>query len=597
MAVDSADTVPDGVDEDCDGKVDEDVDATRARCPRGMRVIEGTRGNDTLRGTAGRDCILGYGGDDTIYGEAGDDLIFGGPGEDTIFTGRGNAIVHGGPGNDTIDTSGSLLSTVYGEAGNDNLNGGKGIDSLFGGEDNDKLNGGGGTDLLSGGGCHDWIVGGGSLDLATGGADFDACDVELAGDCERSARTRRACATDADCAASDRCAVFTNFCVPKSAKACGAGGGPPACTPTAATDVTCNGVDDDCSGQIDEDFESEPTMCGSGSCRAMGETSCVNGTVVDSCASGSPMGMDAVCNGIDDDCDGRTDEGFVSSATNCGVGVCAASGSLSCVNGMVVDSCEPGMPEAATDTECDGVDEDCDGPSDEDYAPETTSCGVGACGSTGVTSCVEGEVLDSCEPSAPPSASDATCDGIDDNCDGSADEGFVPTPTSCGYGECATTGQNACQNGHVVNTCRVLCEGHCADGGEDDGDGLVDCSDPDCQNKPNTWPQCAQGRVGSPCGSNSDCVAGLTCETNFPGGYCYQLPCGAGDACPAGSFCWAGTVCVQPCVGPAGDQCPRPEHVCEPLLGMGVTTPFCRPNCLQSCPTGTVCQPDTLQCM
>src|SRR5262245_2295772 len=68
-AVDTADTVPDGFDEDCDGKIDEDVDATRARCPRGARVIEGTRGNDTLRGTPGRDCILGYGGNDTIRGE------------------------------------------------------------------------------------------------------------------------------------------------------------------------------------------------------------------------------------------------------------------------------------------------------------------------------------------------------------------------------------------------------------------------------------------------------------------------------------------------------------------------------------------------
>src|SRR3982751_3675947 len=62
MAVDTADTMPDGIDEDCDGKIDENVDATRARCPRGTRIIEGTRGNDTLHGTSGRDCILGYGG-------------------------------------------------------------------------------------------------------------------------------------------------------------------------------------------------------------------------------------------------------------------------------------------------------------------------------------------------------------------------------------------------------------------------------------------------------------------------------------------------------------------------------------------------------
>jgi hypothetical protein len=596
MAVDSADTVPDGIDEDCDGKVDENVDATRARCPKGMRVIEGTRGNDTLRGTSGRDCILGYGGNDTIYGESGDDVIFGGPGDDRIFTGRGNAIVHGGAGNDVIDTSGSLFSTVYGEAGNDTLIGGKGIDSMFGGEDNDKITGGGGLDLLSGGGCHDYIKGSKSFDLANGGADVDACEAEVTAECEKNARTRKLCESDTDCSASERCAVFTKFCVPRSAKACGAGGTPPTCTPTAQEDETCNGIDDDCNGRVDEDYLAEPKQCGAGSCHSMGETACVNGTVVDTCSAGSPMGMDAVCNGVDDDCDGRTDEGFVSTSTSCGIGACAASGSLSCVNGTVVDSCQAGMPGAATDTTCDGVDDDCDGNVDEEYAPESASCGVGACVSSGVTSCVGGEVQSSCIPGTPPSAADASCDGVDNNCNGQVDEDYVPMPTNCGFGECATTGVNACQNGHIVDTCHVTCEGNCADGGEDDGDGLVDCADPDCQNKPSTWPQCAQGYVGSSCSSSSDCVAGNICETNFPGGYCYQN-CGGMGACPAGSFCWAGAVCVQPCVGPMNNQCPRPEHVCQPLTGSGVTTPFCRPNCLQSCPTGTTCRPDTLQCM
>jgi hypothetical protein len=595
MAVDTADTVPDGVDEDCDGKVDENVDATRARCPRGMRVIEGTRGNDTLHGTSGRDCILGYGGNDTIYGEAGDDLIFGGPGDDRIFTGRGNAIVHGGPGNDTIDTSGSLLSTVYGEAGNDTLIGGAGLDSLFGGDDNDKLNGGGGYDILSGGGCHDYIVGGASFDMANGGADFDACDAEITSECEKNARTRKLCTKDTDCSASDRCAVFSGFCVPRTAKACGAGGGP-ICTPTAADDETCNGVDDDCNGTVDEDYLAEPTTCGAGSCQSTGETACVNGAVVDSCTAGGPNGTDSVCNGIDDDCDGRTDEGFVSSATTCGAGVCASAGSTSCVAGAVVNSCVAGMPASATDTLCNGLDDDCDGSADEEYVPVSTTCGAGQCASTGVTSCINGMLQNSCEPGEPPVNNDVTCDGVDDDCNGRVDDGYVPTETSCGFGECATTGSNVCEDGHIVDTCDVTCEGNCIDGSEDDGDGLVDCADPDCQGKPATWPQCATGEIGSPCGSGADCRAGLACETNFPGGYCYEA-CGAMGACPAGSFCWGGIACVQPCVGPDGDQCPRAEHVCEPLDAGGTPVPFCRPNCLQSCPSGTTCRPETLQCM
>lgn len=594
MAVDTADTVPDGVDEDCDGKVDENVDATRARCPKGMRVIEGTRGNDTLRGTSGRDCILGYGGNDTIYGQAGDDLIFGGPGDDRIFTGRGNAIAHGGSGNDTIDTSGSVLSTVYGEAGNDTLIGGQGLDALFGGDDNDKLSGGGGSDFLSGGGCHDYLVGGASTDLGNGGPDFDVCDTELANECEKNARTRRLCTKDADCAASDRCAFFSGFCVPRTAKACGAGG--PTCTPTAEDDETCNRVDDDCNGTVDEDYLAEPTNCGLGSCQATGETSCVNGTVVDSCAANSPTGMDAVCNGIDDDCDGRIDEGFVSESTTCGAGVCARSGSTSCVAGAVVNSCQAGMPTSATDTVCNGLDDDCDGSLDEEFAPTTTVCGVGQCERTGVTSCVGGAVQNSCEPGTPSTTTDLTCDGVDDDCNGQVDDGYVSTATSCGFGACATTGRNECQSGHVVNTCHVTCEGNCADGSEDDADGLVDCADPDCQGKPVAWPQCATGEIGSPCAGDADCRAGLSCETSFPGGYCFS-GCGPMNACPNGSFCWGDIACVQPCVGPAGDQCPRPEHVCEPLAIVGVNTPFCRPDCMQTCPEGTTCSPDTLQCL
>ncbi|HKU37568.1 MAG TPA: calcium-binding protein [Polyangiales bacterium] len=592
MPLDSADTVPDHVDEDCDGVIDEDVDATRARCPRGYRIIEGTRGNDTLRGTWDRDCILGYGGNDTIYGEAGDDIIFGGPGDDRIFTGKGRDVVYAGAGNDTVDTKGSILSLVQGDAGNDTLMGGSGSDTFFGGEDNDKLNGGGGADLLSGGGCHDLITGGSSLDISLGGQDVDACESELAKECERNKYTRKFCSTDADCVSSERCAVFTNFCVPRTAKACGVG---PSCVPRASNDETCDGIDDDCDGNIDEEYLAEPTTCGAGSCQATGETSCVNGHVVDSCSPGSPAGSDAICNGVDDDCDGQVDEAYASAPTTCGAGVCGATGATSCVAGTVVDSCRPAMPSGTTDTVCNGLDDDCDGSVDEEFVPGASSCGQGVCVSTGSTSCLDGTVVDTCQPGAPASPTDATCDNIDQDCNGLVDDGFVGTTTHCGELACATTGSTACSAGQVVDTCRVTCEGNCANGGEDDADSRIDCADNDCQNK-SEWPQCFPGAIGSPCQNNSQCAAGLTCETTFPGGYCYK-ECDASGGCPVGSFCWAGVACVQPCVGPAGDKCPRPEHACQPLIGSGVDTPFCRPTCAMSCPSGSTCRTDSMQCM
>src|SRR5262245_54197716 len=81
---DTADTTCDAVDDDCDGRLDEDCDFGPLQCPAGTRVLAGTRGDDMLVGTQGRDCILGYGGNDVLFGLGGDDVIVGGPGDDVL---------------------------------------------------------------------------------------------------------------------------------------------------------------------------------------------------------------------------------------------------------------------------------------------------------------------------------------------------------------------------------------------------------------------------------------------------------------------------------------------------------------------------------
>jgi len=63
---------------------------------------------------------------------------------------------------------------------------------------------------------------------------------------------------------------------------------------------TCNGLDDDCDGAIDE--LTEPTVCGQGAC--VSTQDCVDGRLTE-CVPGDPM--PEVCNGIDDDCDGIID--------------------------------------------------------------------------------------------------------------------------------------------------------------------------------------------------------------------------------------------------------------------------------------------------
>ena len=70
-----------------------------------------------------------------------------------------------------------------------------------------------------------------------------------------------------------------------------------------------------------------------------------------------PGASDTVCNGIDNDCDSQIDEDYVVAPTSCGVGACAAAGQLQCVNGNEVDTCTPGTP---TEEVCgDGIDNDC----------------------------------------------------------------------------------------------------------------------------------------------------------------------------------------------------------------------------------------------
>ena len=135
-----------------------------------------------------------------------------------------------------------------------------------------------------------------------------------------------------------------------------------------------------------------------------------------------PAASDATCDGVDNDCNGETDEDYVPTATTCGVGTCAAAGTLVCEDGSTRDTCVPGTP-ASDDASCDGLDNDCNGEADEDYVAPTTTCGVGACEVT-VPMCMEGEAV-ACEPGAPGEEGMlqlGTCmNGVDDDCDGAVD--------------------------------------------------------------------------------------------------------------------------------------------------------------------------------
>jgi len=197
---------------------------------------------------------------------------------------------------------------------------------------------------------------------------------------------------------------------------------------------------------------------------------------------------ETICDGLDNDCDGDTDEGFnVGESCSVGLGACEASGTMVCTLDGTGTECDAVAGEPTTET-CNGIDDDCDGTIDNGFPNlgESCSVGLGECEATGEFVCTQDESGTECDAVAGP-PSDEICDSLDNDCDGSVDEGDVCAQActdgdSDGYGDPASSGctypELDCDDSDVsVNPGATEI---CGNEIDDDCDGFTDYDDTDC---------------------------------------------------------------------------------------------------------------------
>ena len=388
---------------------------------------------------------------------------------------------------------------------------------------------------------------------------------------------------------SDLCATGTWTCTPD--------GSAVECVNEAETDIVdvCDGNDNDCDGDKDEDFPLKGLLCDGEDadlCENGSWTCTQDGTGVE-CVNESETDVVDVCDGQDNDCDGDKDEDFPSKGEACDSAdsdVCK-NGTWTCTQDGTGVEC---INETATDLVdvCDGTDNDCDGSPDEDFQALGMPCdsgdsdlcqtGTWTCNAAGTdVECVNETLTDILE----------ICDYLDNDCDGMVDEGFDTLGLACDGVD-----SDLCQNGtwtcsqdgtgvECVNETAVNIPETC-DAQDNDCDGQVDeefptkdlaCDGEDgdlCKN--GTW-TCSQDGSGVECvnenpadvvelcdGQDNDCDGDV--DEVFPS---LGQACDSGDSdlCKFGTWTCKGDGSAVECVNeqPSNvvEKCDAKDNDCD----------------------------------
>ncbi len=234
----------------------------------------------------------------------------------------------------------------------------------------------------------------------------------------------------------------------------------------------CDGLDNNCDGDVDEGNPQGGGSCTTnniGACR-VGQFLCDGGSLV--CDAPEPGELAEVCDGVDNDCDGATDETFPGEGDTCAtgrLGVCAI-GQNRCVAGN--EACVG--PEPTTEV-CDNQDNNCDGVVDENLTRAcSTDCGGG------IETCDAGN-WEGCTARQPTAE---ICDGEDNDCDGFTDESIRRAcRTACGGGT------QLCTDGEFGDCSAPQPVAELCDGLDNDCNGFIDDAvDCGCQYFPRDEP-------------------------------------------------------------------------------------------------------------